>query len=116
MLEGPAPWHLKGHGSISLLFWDLDVEFETTWGDSRDTMLPPIAVLPLIEAELNKAENWQALPPTTSRLFVTLRKASTDPAALILHPIGVLRISQRALPLRSRSTRSATRRRPTSSA
>ncbi len=99
VLEGPEPWHLKGHGSISLLFWDLDVEFETTWGDSRDTMLPPIAVLPLIEAELNKAETWQALPPTTSRLFVTLRKASTDPAALILHPIGVLRISQRALPL-----------------
>jgi hypothetical protein len=99
LLEGPEPWHIKGHGSISLLFWDLDVEFETTWGDNRNTMLPPIAVLPLLEAELNKPDTWRALPPASSRLFVTLRKLPSDEAALILHPIGVLRVSQRALPL-----------------
>jgi hypothetical protein len=29
-LDGPSPWHVKGHGSISLLFWDIDVDFETT--------------------------------------------------------------------------------------
>jgi hypothetical protein len=98
-LEGPAPYHIKGHGSISLLFWDIGVDFEETWGDSRDTSLPPIAILPLIEAELNKAINWRALLPAANHLLVTLRKMPQAEADLILHPVGVLQISQRALPL-----------------
>ena len=98
-LDGPAPWHVKGHGSISLLFWDIDVDFETTWGDRRDTQLPPIAVLPLLSAELDKADSWRALPPSSASLFVSLRKMPAEEAALVLHPMGVLRISQRAVPL-----------------
>jgi hypothetical protein len=99
LLEGPAPYHIKGHGSISLLFWDLDVDFETSWGESRDTALPPIAVMTLLEAELKKQDNWRALPPTTTGLLVTLRKLPQAEADMTLHPVGVLRVSQRALPL-----------------
>jgi hypothetical protein len=99
LLEGPEPYHIKGHGSISILFWDIGVDFETTWGESRDTSLPPIAVMPLLKAELDKADNWKALLPATSNLLVTLRKMTQAEADLILHPVGVLHISQRALPL-----------------
>lgn len=98
-LEGPAKWHIVGHGSISLLFWDIDVDFEKTWGEDPDTPLPPIAVLPIITGELNKPDNWRALLPSTSKLLVSLRKMPEAEAALILHPVGVLHISQRALPL-----------------
>lgn len=101
-LDGPQPWHIKGHGSISLLFWDIDVDFETTWGDSQNPMLPPVAVLPLLQAELDKADSWRALPPASTGLFVTLRKMPAAEAQLILHPLGVLRVSQRALPLQLR--------------
>lgn len=99
LLEGPAPWHIKGHGGISLLFWDIDVDFETTWGDDRNSVLPPVAVLPLLQAELNKLDAWRALPPPGAGLFVSLRQMPPEEAALILHPVGVLEISQRALPL-----------------
>jgi hypothetical protein len=98
-LEGPTPWHVKGHGSISLLFWDIDVEFETTWGDDRDTQLPPVKVLELLGTELNKAETWRAVLPEGSSLLVTLRQLPAEEAALILHPVGVLHVSQRAVPL-----------------
>lgn len=98
-LDGPAPYHIKGHGSISLLFWDIDVDFEETWGERRNTELPPITVMPILEGEINKADNWQALLPASNRLLVSLRKMPAEEAALILHPIGVLHVSQRALPL-----------------
>ena len=98
-LSGPAPYHIKGHGSISLLFWDIGVDFEQTWGDSRHTTLQPIPILPILEAELNKNENWKAQLPATSNLLVALRQMSPDEADLMLHPVGVLHISQRALPL-----------------
>jgi hypothetical protein len=98
-LEGPAPWRIEGHGSISLLFWDIDVDVEKTWGDDRKEKLPPIPVLPILQNELNKAENWRALLPAGTALFVSVRKMPEAEAALILHPVGVLRISQRAVPL-----------------
>jgi hypothetical protein len=97
-LDGPAPWHIEGHGSISLLFWDLDVDFSKTWGESRNTVLPPISVFPLLVGELTKAENWRALLPPANRLLVSVRSRTTA-ADLVLHPLGALQVSQRALPL-----------------
>lgn len=98
-LEGPAPWHIKGHGSISLLFFDIDVEFEKTWGEAENDQLPPVAVFPILTAELAKAENWRAILPSGQNLLVSLRQLPTTESAMILHPVGVLRVSQRAVPL-----------------
>ena len=97
-LEGTSPWHVEGAGSISLLFWDLDVPFSHTWGETANTVLADIKALPILETELKKRDNWRALPPAGSGLSVSLRKL--DPAQeLVLHPLGALEISQRALPL-----------------
>lgn len=98
-LEGPANWHVIGHGSISILFWDIGVDFEETWGESDDTLLPPITVMPLFEAEFAKGETWRALPPSSGNLLVSLRPMDAEEAAMLLHPVGVLHVSQRAMPL-----------------
>ena len=36
-LSGPTPWRAKGTGSIGLLFWSIDVDFDETFGEARDT-------------------------------------------------------------------------------
>lgn len=97
-LEGTSPWRASGEGSVSLLFFDISADFDVTWGESRDTTLPPIAVLPLFRAEIEKKENWRALLPEGNNLLVTLRKLP-ESDTLVLHPVGVLRVAQRALPL-----------------
>jgi len=97
-LEGTSPWHVEGEGSISLLFWDIDIPFSHTWGDSADTVLPEIPALPILQAEFEKRENWLALPPAGTQLSVTLRKIEAT-EELVLHPLGELRINQRAVPL-----------------
>jgi hypothetical protein len=98
-LEGTSPWRAHGEGSISFLFFSVSADFDVTWGESRDTSLPPISVMPLFKAEFEKVENWRALPPPGNNLLVTLRKLPEAEAALVLHPVGVLRVSQRLLPL-----------------
>jgi hypothetical protein len=98
-LQGPTPWRARGEGSISLLFFDISVDFDVTWGESRDTTLPPIAVMPLLTAEFEKAANWRALLPAGARLLVALRPLPPGDTSLVLHPVGVLRVSQRRLPL-----------------
>jgi hypothetical protein len=97
-LEGPTPWHVEGTGSISLLFFDIDVDFNHTWGEEADTTLPPIQVMPLLKAEYEKPENWRVEVPVANRIFVSLRKIEIT-ADLVLHPVGTLKISQRAVPL-----------------
>jgi hypothetical protein len=98
-LEGPLPFRARGEGSISLLFFSISANFDVTWGEDRDTSLPPIAVMPLFKAEFEKAESWRALLPPSNNLLVSLRKLAPEETALVLHPVGVLRISQRRLPL-----------------
>jgi hypothetical protein len=98
-LEGPTPWHAYGTGTLTLLFFDVSADFDVTWGDSADTTLPPIAVMPLLRAELEKNENYRAELPPNNNLLVSLRKLPETEAAQVLHPVGVLRVSQRAVPL-----------------
>lgn len=98
-LEGPTPWHARGSGSISLLFFDIEVDFDITWGEARDTALEPIAVMPLLAGEVAKNESWTALPPTSSTLLVSLRRLEAADEGLVLHPAGALKITQRAVPL-----------------
>jgi uncharacterized protein DUF6603 len=97
-LEGPTPWRARGTGSISLLFFDISADFDITWGDPKPPALEPIDVLPLLEAELKKDQNWTARPPAGANLGVTLRDLSGE-AALVLHPVGVLEVRQRLAPL-----------------
>jgi hypothetical protein len=98
-LEGPTPWHVEGTGSISIpCAPDIDVDFSHTWGEEADTALPPIGVMPLLKAECEKLANWQSIIPAANKILVSLRKIETNDV-LVLHPIGILRISQRAVPL-----------------
>ncbi|RSM79992.1 hypothetical protein DMH04_30805 [Kibdelosporangium aridum] len=98
-LEGPSPWRAHGRGSISLLFFEISADFDITWGEERDTALPPVAVLGLLENEIRKVEGWQTrLPAGGFNPLVTLRQlpGTDDP---VLHPLGSLFIHQRAIPL-----------------
>ena len=98
-LEGPAPWRAHGRGSIGFLFFSVSADFDLTWGEVLDFLLPPIAVLPLLAGELTKPESWQTrLPSGGARSLVTLRPLP-DAGELVLHPLGALLVRQRALPL-----------------
>ena len=98
-LEGPTPWHAHGTASISFFFFSVDVDIDFTWGDSRDTTLPPVQVMPILSGELGKLTNWKAQLPNGSNLLVSLRQLDPAGAALVLHPVGSLQVSQRSIPL-----------------
>lgn len=105
-LEGPSLWRAYGSARVSVSFFFFSVSatirFDVTWGDSTDTSLPPVTVLPRLAAALGDKRNWQALIPADSHQQVSLRERPTDgPDAdkLIVHPFGVLTVSQKLVPL-----------------
>ncbi|SMD26932.1 DUF6603 domain-containing protein [Kibdelosporangium aridum] len=98
-LEGPSPWRAHGRGSISLLFFEISADFDISWGEERNTTLPPVEVLELLETEIRKVEGWQTrLPAGGFNPLVSLRKLDENDD-LVLHPLGTLFIHQRAIPL-----------------
>jgi hypothetical protein len=105
LLEGPAPYHAKGRGSIGFLFFEISADFDITWSDPLTTTLPSILVLPLLAVEIVKPEGWQThLPTGSGKTLVTLRPLPAT-GELVLHPLGTLTIRQRALPLNVRVDR-----------
>ena len=98
-LEGPTPWRIKGTASVSILFFSIDVDVSETWGEDADTVLPGVAAMPLLRAELQDDSNWQADVPASNNLLVSLRAINGSADGLVLHPLGRLRVSQRKLPL-----------------
>jgi Family of unknown function (DUF6603) len=98
-LSGPSPYRAHGTGSLSLFFFDVSADFDITWGETQGTTLPPLPVMPLLQTELAKAENWKAELPIQNKLLVSLRKLPESESAQVLHPLGGLRVSQRAVPL-----------------
>lgn len=97
-LEGPTPWHITGSATISLLFFDISVDIDQTFGERHAEVLPPLPVLPALHTELDKHDSWRATVPAGGRLLVSLRELGS-PDILVLHPVGTLQVSQRFIPL-----------------
>lgn len=97
-LEGPTPWHITGSATISLLFFDISVDVNQTFGERRAEVLPPLPVLPALRAEFDKHDSWRATVPGGGRLLVSLRELGSSDI-LVLHPVGTLQVSQRLIPL-----------------
>lgn len=98
-LEGPTPYRAHGKGGIDLWLVSFSANFNITWGDDAPVTLPPLEVMPLLARELAKAESWTASIPDRNRLLVSLRPHDPLTEGALLHPIGTLRVAQRAIPL-----------------
>lgn len=102
-LSGPAPWNASGTATLSIDLWlfsiDISVDFDITWGEADSSKIPAIPAIPILVAELNKVDNWRVNLPANANLLVSLRKLDTSSETLVLHPLGSILISQRAIPL-----------------
>jgi hypothetical protein len=99
LLSGPRPWHLHGDASIDILFFSVSVSLDLTWGDSTPAVLPQKAVLPDLLPALADPRNWSALLPGNTTQAVTLAAPKPDDTTLRVHPIGVLSVREKVVPL-----------------
>ncbi|WP_329416326.1 hypothetical protein OG802_32420 [Streptomyces sp. NBC_00704] len=101
-LEGPAPWHAFGTGSISVLFWDVDLDFDVRWGSP-----PAVAARPgrdpteALTVELAQSKAWAAQRPAAERTALVFTRAANEKLnqGSLVHPDATLRVTQRVVPL-----------------
>jgi hypothetical protein len=98
-LEGPAPWNAHGTASISLLFFDLDIDVgPITWGDGANAQLDAKSPVDMVVAELRKAGSWHPVVPGSGDRVATLITDSV-PDAVLVHPLGAFEVRQHVIPL-----------------
>jgi hypothetical protein len=113
-LEGPAPWHAFGTGSISVLFWDVSLDFDVRWGDAPPALPEQRDILPLLERALADPGAWTAERPLEQRNGVRLTdgaRADLTKGRAVQADV-TLRISQTVVPLGRPITRFARTRVP----
>lgn len=104
-LEGPSPWHAWGEArvSISFFFFDISVtvSFDVTFGKDKRKIAPPVEAFPPLLEAFRNAGNWRAELPKNANLMVSMREIPAEEQAdqLILHPFGILLVSQKVAPL-----------------
>jgi hypothetical protein len=98
-LSGPTPWHAKGEGHISLLFFDIGVDFHVTWGESHTLDAPPADAWPPLHDAIADARNWSGALPAGVPAVATLDKPTGDDALVLVDPSGMLTLRERVLPL-----------------
>lgn len=103
ILEGPTPWHITGKIKFKILWViKINVSIETTWGETRNTSLPDIDVLPELKKALENKANW--ITPLESDNenpdnLVSLREITNTDENIIAHPSRNLSVSQKVVPL-----------------
>jgi hypothetical protein len=99
-LSGPQPWNANGDASIDILFFSVSIGFNVTWGEDAPALpQDTVDVLALVVAAVNDDRNWRAILPANGTQTVTLRTTDPAPGTVLLHPFGVLTVSQKVAPL-----------------
>jgi hypothetical protein len=97
-LEGPGPWVAHGTASVSLLFFDVDLDVgPITWGEPAAEAPAPVSPLELVAEALRTREAWTARLPEGADQLVTL--AATQGDGIVVHPLGAFEVRQSKVPL-----------------
>jgi hypothetical protein len=98
-LEGPGPWIASGSASLSLLFFDVDLDIpRIVWGSGDPTPPPQVHPQLMVHDELMKPACWEARLPADTDMLVRLADLP-DSDSVVVHPLGALEARQHLLPL-----------------
>jgi hypothetical protein len=105
-LKGPRPWYIKATASITVLFFDVSVNIERTFGEAAPPELAtPVDVWTRLLPALADVRNWSATLPAGRPRGVSTAADRETPPRVRLDPMSQLAVRQKVLPLDRRITK-----------
>jgi hypothetical protein len=100
VLEGPAPWHVQGTGSVSLFLFSASLDFDATWGSAPPALAPAQDLGTVLQAALAPPSAWVGTPPTGEAPVISLSATARNlvTGGQTVHPLGSVTARQRAVP------------------
>lgn len=106
-LSGPTPWNAAGEASFKIAFWEIDFDFDKTWGDSRKRLLDDVNPLTPLKNDLKEDSSW-GVSLMGIRNFESFKINQSDENGeeteeiLFMHPAGMLEVREKVLPLNNK--------------
>jgi hypothetical protein len=98
-LSGPAPYHIAGKFKVHVVFFDVHVSFNHSWGEDAPSLpVPSIDVGALLGAALAERDSWDALLPDGISPLVSVRRIE-DAQRVLAHPLARPGVHERVVPL-----------------
>jgi len=94
-LWGPDHWRIKGHGSFSILFWDVGIDFDESWGDDIAAAAEAVVLLTKAAEDLQNDTYWEFETPGVAGMVHLISGPSAGAA---VHPLSSLAYRQRRFP------------------
>ena len=104
-IEGPNPHRIKGSVTISILWWDISVDVDETFGEQKPELIVNVDPWPVLQEALEQNDSWMTEHPTWEVMGVVTKESSGllqqqhHEGGQILHPLGSLKVSQKVVPL-----------------
>ncbi|MFI9503317.1 DUF6603 domain-containing protein [Nocardia sp. NPDC052566] len=100
-LEGPAPWHAFGRGSIEVLFWEVSLDFDVRWGDPALPVRSTEKIPDLVRTALARRDAWALARPASERAGIRLTDTAKQELAqgVVAHADSTVRVTQSVVPL-----------------
>jgi len=97
--SGPKPYHLAGQFTVHIVFFDVGVGFDYSWGGDLLAVLAPVVdVADMLRTAVADLQNWNALLPPGMSPLVTARQIDGT-SILLAHPLGRPEVRERIVPL-----------------
>jgi hypothetical protein len=99
-IEGPNPHRIKGSVTFSILWWDISVDVDKTFGDQEPELITNIDPWPMLKEALEQKDSWTAELPNWEVVGVVTRESSEmKEGDQMIQPLGTLGVSQKVVPL-----------------
>ncbi|MEV6427737.1 DUF6603 domain-containing protein [Nocardia sp. NPDC051463] len=100
-LEGPAPWHAYGKGSIEVLFWEVSLDFDVRWGDPAPLAKSTDDIFDLVAKAVGQRDAWAVERRAAKRAGIKFTETAKQDLAkgLVAQPDSSLQVSQSVVPL-----------------
>ena len=97
-LSGPRRWRAKGTGEFSILFWDVSIDFDESWGSEDHLEQVRTNVAALVQEDLKERTNWRLELPAGAASLVTLAGVEAVAEEMLAHPLSTLSFIQARVP------------------
>jgi hypothetical protein len=105
-LTGTTPFHAWGEASLSILFFEITVGFDKSFGEEQRVELAPGDPWAALKAAAEDRRNWSAtLPPAVFQVVSVTTPTGAGDEPVLVDPMGGLTLRQKAVPLDRTLTR-----------
>ncbi|WP_328399682.1 DUF6603 domain-containing protein [Nocardia sp. NBC_00403] len=100
-LEGPAPWHAYGKGSIEVLFWEVSLDFDVRWGDPAPLAQSTEDIFDHVAKAVGQRDAWAVERRAAQRAGIKFTETAKQDLAkgVVAQADSSLQVSQSVVPL-----------------